>query len=437
MTVAIIITLCTLLLIAYMFDLTFAKTKIPSVILLLFLGWTVRQITNFINVPLPDLNSVLPILGLIGLVLIVLEGSLELELNKSKLGLIKKSSLGALFPVLALGFLLAYLFHYFGHISFKMSLVYAIPFCVISSAIAIPSVRNLSRKDKEFVIYESSTSDILGVLFFNFVALNANFGWITFGSFSLSILIMIVGSLIATLILSFLLNKIDHHIKFVPIMTLVILIYSISEVFHLPALIFIMIFGLFIGNLDELKRFKWIQRFKPDELNVEVQKFKELVIEGAFLVRAIFFILFGFLLETAEILNPDTMIWAVGIVFLIYLFRAVQLKVSNLPLESLLFIAPRGLITILLFLRIDAVIEDPKETISFVNESLIVQVIVLTAIVMMVALLFTSKSPKELLAEDEAEEIRLRKEELKGEGLERITDTDATSTVVRINRESE
>jgi hypothetical protein len=51
----------------------------------------------------------------------------------------------------------------------------------------------------------------------------------------------------------FLLNKIDHHIKFVPIILLIILIYEISKIFHLPALIFILVFGLSIGNLDELK----------------------------------------------------------------------------------------------------------------------------------------------------------------------------------------
>jgi hypothetical protein len=36
---------------------------------------------------------------LIGLILIVLEGSLELELNRSKVGLIKKSSIGAFLPL--------------------------------------------------------------------------------------------------------------------------------------------------------------------------------------------------------------------------------------------------------------------------------------------------------------------------------------------------
>lgn len=101
------------------------------------------------------------------------------------------------------------------------------------------------------------------------------------------------------------LSKIDHHIKFVPIVLLVLLIYAIAKLYHLPALIFILIFGLFLGNLDELKRFKWINKLKPDELNVEVHKFKELITEGTFLIRTVFFLLFGYLIETAEIINSD------------------------------------------------------------------------------------------------------------------------------------
>lgn len=382
MTVTIIITFCILLLIAYVFDLTSSKTKIPSVILLLLLGWAVRQLTTWFDIQLPDFSLVLPVLGTIGLILIVLEGSLELELNKSKFGLIKKSFIGALLPMLALAFLLAFLFRYFGHFGLKDSLTNAIPFCVISSAIAIPSVRNLSSYNKEFVIYESSLSDILGVLIFNFLALNETIDASSFVHFVLQLLIITVVSFIATIGLSYLLNKIEHHVKFVPIILLVVLIYAVSKIYHLPGLIFILLFGLSIGNLDELKQFKWIEKFKPEELNKEVNKFKELTIEGAFLVRALFFLLFGYLIETSEVFNADTFLWALAIVFFIFAFRIIQLKLSKLPLQPLLFVAPRGLITILLFLSIE-----PTHTISLVNKSLIIQVIILTALLMMIGLM--------------------------------------------------
>ncbi|HOV11282.1 MAG TPA: hypothetical protein PLL90_05925 [Bacteroidales bacterium] len=388
MTVTIIITFCFLLLIAYVFDLTSSKTKVPSVILLLLLGWSFRQLSVWFGIHLPDFSPVLPVLGTIGLILIVLEGSLELELNKSKFGLIRKSFFGALIPMLALAFLLAFAFKHFENGGLKASLINAIPLCVISSAIAIPSVRNLSKNNKEFVIYESSLSDILGVLIFNFLALNETIDLYSFGHFVFQIFIIAVISFIATLGLSFLLNKIEHNIKFIPIILLVILIYAISKIYHLPGLIFILLFGLSVGNLDELKRFKWVEKLKPDKLEKEVNKFKDLTIEGSFLVRSLFFLLFGYLIETSEVLNPDTFIWALSIVFFILIFRIIQLKLSKLPLQALLFIAPRGLITILLFLSIDA-----THTISIVNKSLIIQVIIMMAVLMMIGLM-TNKSQK-------------------------------------------
>jgi len=387
MTTAIIITLCSLLLIAYVFDLTSSKTKIPSVILLLLLGWIVRQLSVFFGVSIPDLSALLPILGTVGLILIVLEGSLELELNSSKTTIIIKSFVVAFLPMLALAFSLAALFHYFGGFPFKNCLANAIPLCVISSAVAIPSVKNLNPFNKEFIIYESSLSDILGVLFFNFITMNDTIDAHSFGGFTLELLIMIAISFIATIALAFLLSKIEHHIKFVPIILLIILIYAIAKQYHLPALIFIMVLGLFLGNLDELKHIKWIKKFKPDELNKEIHKFRELTIEITFLIRTLFFLLFGYLIETSEILNLDTLAWAVTTVAIIFIIRWLQLKLLKLPIKPLLFIAPRGLITILLFFSIPVI-----QNISLVNKSYVIQVIILTALVMMAGFMLTKET---------------------------------------------
>jgi hypothetical protein len=385
MTMAIIITLCVLVLIAYVFDLTSSKTKIPSVILLLALGWFLREILNYFSVVVPDLSPALPVLGTVGLILIVLEGSLELEFNPSKMSMIRKSFLNALIPMLVVAFGLAWAFSVFGKTNFRYSLINAIPFCVISSAIAIPSVRGLTQQYKEFVVYESSLSDILGVLLFNFIALNSSFGIFTFGRLGLQIVLIIFISILATISLAFLLHRIEHHIKFIPLILLIILIYAVSKIYHLPALIFILIFGLLLGNLDELNGKKWIDKLKPAELKEEVHKLKDLTIEGAFLIRALFFLLFGYVIDPPELFNAHTFLWALGITAAIFILRALMLILTRLPLSPLLFIAPRGLITILLFLSID-----PANTISLVNRSLIIQVIVLTAFIMMIGIM-TSK----------------------------------------------
>ena len=68
--------------------------------------------------------------------------------------------------------------------------------------------------------------------------------------------------------------------------------------------------------------------------------------------------------------------------------------VQTLSLLPILFIAPRGLITILLFVALI-----PEPTGSIVTKALVIQVIVISALVMMFGLMLT---PNNLQAEKEA-----------------------------------
>ncbi len=393
MTTTIIIILCTLLLLAYLFDISSPLTKIPSVILLLVLGLVFRSVLNSLDIVPPDLNLLLPILGTIGLILIVLEGALEVELNKTKIQVIKKSSLMAILTLVVLAVVIGYTIHLHENVPFRIAILNAIPFCVISSSIAIPSVKNMLQKDKEFVIYESSLSDIFGVLLFNFVAVNEIIRPNTIGMFFIQLLLMLSISFVSVAGLSWLLSRNKHHITYSPIILIIILIYALSKVLHLPGLLFILIFGLTLGNLDELKRFSWIGVFKPERLDAEVTKFKDITAEATFIIRALFFMLFGFLLQTREIINLETLPWAFGISGGIIITRWIALKLLKLPTVPLLFIAPRGLITILLFLAIM-----PIESIPFVNSSLVIQTIIISVLFMMLGLMIFKPATQENIA---------------------------------------
>ena len=394
MTSAIIISICVLLLIAYIFDVSSPKTRIPSVILLLLVGWAVRQGANFLGLHIPDLSPILPVIGTVGLILVVLEGSLEVELNRSKLGLIVRSTVVALLPIILLSMLLALAFEHFGGISFRTGLLNAIPLCVISSTIAISSSQNLPTKDSEFVTYESSLSDIFGVIFFNFVVRNEVIDLSSFTEFGAQIVIILVVTVAATLGLSFLLSKIKHHVKFLPIILLIILIYTIAKMYHLPALIFIFVLGLFIGNLDKFERFRFMKRLRPEILVKEVSRLQELTKEITFSIRSLFFLLFGYLIETSELLNTNTLVWAIAISGGIFLVRFIFLKLSGQNVFPLLFIAPRGLITILLFISIPV-----GQTTNLVNNSLIIQVIIITALIMMIGLMTTGNGKEKITSD--------------------------------------
>lgn len=389
----ILIAVCILLLLAYVFDLTSSFTKTPSVILLLVAGWLVKQACTILEIHVPDLNPLLPVLGTVGLILIVLEGALELEVDKTKFSMIKQSIVVAFIPMIILAGLLGYFFQQVGGYTLKDGITYAIPFCVISSAIAIPSVKSLHGRIREFVVFETSVSDILGVLLFNFVALNEVINTDSVITFFIEILVVTVLSFIATIGLSLLLTKVNHHIKYSPIIIIIILFYGVSKMYHLPGLVFILIFGLLLGNVKELSKLKFFRRIKYQAIETEVKKLHELGVEAAFLIRSLFFLLFGFLMHSSEILNLETIPYALGIVSAIVVIRMIQLLIYKIPLMPILFIAPRGLITILLFV---AIVPEPVGDI--VSKSLVIQVILLSVFVMMLGLMFT---PKNLEAKSE------------------------------------
>ncbi|HMX80212.1 MAG TPA: hypothetical protein PLG91_07870, partial [Ferruginibacter sp.] len=134
------------------------------------------------------------------------------------------------------------------------------------------------------------------------------------------------------------------------------------------------------------KRFNWVNKLRPDELNTEVHKFRDLITEATFLVRTVFFLLFGYLIETSEVLNTGTLLWAIGILAAALLIRALQFRLSGLRLFPMLFIIPRGLINVLLFLSIV-----PVQQIPFVNKSLVLQLVLLSTFTMMLGLMFSKK----------------------------------------------
>ena len=379
----IIIIICILVLISYIFDLSSKKTKIPTIVLLLILGWIVKQFTTFLNIELPDLHSLLPIIGTVGLILIVLEGALELELNKSKKRVLFKTIFSAFVQIGLLMVIFGYGFHFLTGKPLKMSLLNAIPICIISSAIAIPSALHLNKNSKEFVIYESSLSDIFGVIVFNIFATEEAITIGSLGYFTIEFLLMLVISFVASIGLVYLLKRITHHVKYIPILLIIVLIYSISKIYHLPSLIFILLFGLLLNNINIFRRFKLVEKLDPENFTKDVHRFREMISEFSFLIRSLFFLLFGFLINVQSLLNLQSILLALIIVLIILLVRFIYLKITRVDVAELLFLGPRGLITILLFLSIPTSLQIP-----YVNESLMILVIVFSSLCMMLGSMF-------------------------------------------------
>ena len=407
-TLSILFILPLLIIFSYLFDAIARKTKFPSVILLMFTGIVVRGFTSFYGVgDFAFLDSLIPVLGTIGLILIVLEGALELEIKKEKLPIIGKGFLAALIILLLNVFVISWIFQNVLGMEHYAAVIYAVPLSIISSAVAIPSAANLLKQDMEFVVYESTFSDILGIMIFNYAIRQAEAGQPMIGgepivALLLQIIGVIVISLLITYVLFRLLQNIEHHVKFFLILALLILVYAIGKYFHLPALVTIFIFGLFLSNVQAL-----YPRFLKRDLNLEqtekgLHEFHILTAESTFIVRTFFFLFFGFSIVLTEFNSITPFLYGLLVFAVMLVIRYVYLSVSTFKFKpsTLLYLSPRGLISILLFLQINEVHIINQDNI-LIDERVLLVVILCS----MIAMVFgTLKKPKEEIVQVEATE---------------------------------
>lgn len=362
-TVTILFVLPLLIIFSYLFDAFARKTKFPSVILLMFTGILVRAITSAYGLDsFGFLDNLIPVLGTIGLILIVLEGALELKLSKEKLPLIVKGFFAALIILILNIAALQWVFVHLFDMDSGLATLSAIPLSIISSAVAIPSAASLLDWDREFVVYESTFSDILGIMIFNYSLNQVESNQPLVGGSSLiglgiQIIGVIVISLVITYVLVRILQQIKHHVKFFLILALLILVYAIGKLLHLPALVTIFIFGVFLSNLNQL-----LPRFLRRYLDIEqtekgLHEFHILTAESTFIVRTFFFLFFGFSIQITAFTSLNPILYGLLLFAIMLVLRYLYFAISRVQLKptALVYMSPRGLISILLFIQLKEV----------------------------------------------------------------------------------
>lgn len=390
MTNYIILFLCVIIILSYLFDISSRYSKIPGVILLIGLGIALQVITQSTGFEIPNLRPLLPLIGTLGLVLIVLDASLDLKLEKGKAGLLRNSVLSA-FVLLAVvvGAGSVVLVKLFDHTPVS-AVLSTIPLGIISSAVAIPSAASLSSREKEFIVYESSFSDIFGIMAFDFILFSISDAAGGAGHYIAIGLATILIAIVTTTGLAIMLHKVSYHINYVIIMTFVIMVYVLAELYHLPALLLVLVFGLALSNSrfvenTFIKRYVEFDKFKRD-----LEAFRKILGELTFLVRSFFFIIFGYYTSVEGIFLLSNLLTALaitaGILLIRWLFFRFALGVKSV---SLVLFAPRGLITILLFLSIPAAYMVPE-----VNTEVVTLVILMSLLAMMLGNIISPRKRK-------------------------------------------
>ena len=387
----IIIEASIIIILSFWFNGLSKKTNIPSVLMLIALGIILQYALGYFMPDKPEFDGALEILGIVGLIMIVLEAALELELKKEKIIPILKAMGIALLGLLGSAWTAALIMHQFiPEMSMQSAWLYATPLSILSSAIIIPSVSGLSESKKEFHIYESTFSDIMGIMMFYFLIGGLNPAEDTgFAGFSINLLITVVIALIASYAIILIFQRIKSQAKLFLLIAILLLLYAIGKKFHLSSLIIILIFGLVIANVKLFFPGRLSRILKNDKVGQMYHELHIITLETAFVVRTFFFVIFGLTIAISSLFSLSVAMVSILIIISIYLIRFIILRTFfGGDIMPQLFIAPRGLITVLLFYAI------PKEA-EVVNfeSGILLFVIIATSLIMTWALIKEGNKP--------------------------------------------
>jgi len=391
-----IITASLVIILSYLFGVIAEKTNVPSVLMLIVLGILMKEGLDYMHIDLPkdSLMNALKVLGTVGVIMIVMEAALDLELNKQKYPLIGKSILIALLALIVSIFLIAVLFMYTLNMDQITALIYATPLSVMSSAIIIPSIGGLVKHKQEFMVYESAFSDILGIMIFYFLLSFAeDGGMVATYSFIKSLIITLIISIIASYSLIYIFKDLKGHTRLFLLIAILLFLYAGGKIFFklYGALLIILFFGIALANHKLFfKMFKREdQRGKEDPIEKIEKEFHLITLETAFVVRTFFFVVFGLTISLSSLVSLNVFFLSIGVLIILYLARLLLLKifVGNEVLPELL-IAPRGLITILLFFAIPLNIQNDA-----FDSGILLYVIMISSLIMTGGLIQDSKKP--------------------------------------------
>lgn len=389
-----LIVLSGLVIFSYLFDLISSKTKIPSVLLLLFLGIGLRYGVDYLGLKTFNFLYILPALGTVGLILIVFEGALELKYERQKNKLIWRSFLSSLAVLITTTTAITFILQELTGETASICFINSIPFSIVSSAIAISAAAGLDKQKREYIIYESSFSDILGIVLFNFMLNNPSIQVSSFINLGIETLLIVILSIISCLFLLYLIGRLKHHVKFFLIISILVLLYAYGELYHLSALILILAFGLFLNNADQIKIPLFKKHFLYPRLSKDLAQLLQLSAESAFILRTFFFIIFGFTMNISELQNLSVLIFGGGILLAIYVIRYVSLKfIAKTEMVPELFIAPRGLISILVYYNLPEHLK-----IKSMETGLLFLVILSTSIIMSIGFVIYGKRKRQVIS---------------------------------------
>ena len=352
-----------LIALAFVANQLFKRTRVPDVIVLMVTGLILGPLLGMVSGS--EFQPITHALGTLAVILILFEGGLELELH----AMLRHFTGSLLLSFLAYAFSLVTItmvMRWSMHIPLTEALIVGAVLGCTSSSITLPVLQQIeaSTPARVTMILDASLSDTFAILTVGILLdlghsngpIATRFvGQLLFVGFISFLLAVVVG-----FAWSYLLPKVPDPRFWNPLtLAVVLLLYAAAEHVHVSGLITVFFFGIFLANIRrtelEVVRDSLGLEFAGEEHHTQVLTFHA---ELSFLVRTFFFVLLGAVVEFRELIHYLPQV--VGVLGAVILARALAVRASSwswrglhtLERELILWIMPRGLITVVLALQV-------------------------------------------------------------------------------------
>ena len=353
-----------LLILAFLANLLARKTGIPDVLVLMATGVLLGPVLHLIDLTrYPGLQAGF---GTLALILVLLEAGLDLDLRQ----FIKYLPVGILLATASYALcllLIAPVVHILLGLSWRDAILVAAVLGGVSASVSLPVLQTLQMRTslRMILTVEGAMADILSVLTVTSL-LNAPAGTVPIGSLTGGLAMKLSISVVLGVAVgagwAVLLPRLSDR-SFWQVLTFgaVLVLFAVTEAAGGADLLAVLIFGLSLANLPLARRYLasgnvWQLRYvKPPEEQTQLLAFHA---ELSFLVRTFFFVLAGMDIQFAGFVTEWKPIAAVVIVvllarwFSILVTRTLWRGSHPLERELAFWMHPRGLITVVLALRV-------------------------------------------------------------------------------------
>ena len=286
-----------IILLGFLGSLLFERTKIPDILILIFIALFLGPILlsfDYEVIPRATLDAIAPIFSALALVIILFDGGLNLNLEKTmqKFG-------GALIhtSIAFIGtmFITAMVCFYFLNMDVVVGLLFGCILGGVSSAVVIPIMASANVKEdtKVLLTLESVLTDVLCIvaaliLIEILIGGNIDTGDMIQQLLTSFVLAAFIAFLFGVFWLWVLTRLEGKPFSFMITIAALLVLYAMTEFIHVSGAIAALVFGLVLSNKDEIARILKIKgSFVFDE---HIKQFHS---EVSFLIRTFFFVYLG------------------------------------------------------------------------------------------------------------------------------------------------